>query len=222
MIALIVSLSVIGGVFLIFAIVLACPVIVDVQFKDSFVVKIKVLGIPITVFPQKEKTQSEEQKVKKEKKKKPEEEKGKTGKFSKMKGILKSKGLSGLLDFFKELAGVATGTGKKLFSHLVIYQLSVDISISNEDAAKTAIQYGQACAVVYPAMSIITTVAKCKQSHVCVIADFDDKKTKADFRLKAGMRPIFVLTAGISGLTRLIKVYRRHTADLPKTTSKGA
>ena len=214
MIALIVSLSVIGGIFLIFAIVLACPVIVDIQFKDSFVVKIKILGIPITVFPQKEKPQSEEQKVKK--KKKPEEEKEKTGKFSKIKGILESKGLSGLLDFFKELAGVAAGTGKKLFSHLVIYQLLV------EDAAKTAIQYGQACAVVYPAMSMITTVAKCKQSHVCVIADFDDKKTKADFRLKAGMRPIFVLTAGISGLIRLIKVYRRHTADLPKTTSKGA
>ena len=216
MIALIVSLSVIGGIFLIFAIVLACPVIADIQFKDSFGVKIKVLGIPITVFPQKEKPQSEE------KKKKPKEEKEKTGKFSKIKGILESKGLSGLLDFFKELAGVAAGTGKKLFSHLVIYQLSVDISISNEDAAKTAIQYGQACAVVYPAMSMITTVAKCKQSHVCVIADFDDKKTKADFRLKAGMRPIFVLTAGISGLIRLIKVYRRHTADLPKTTSKGA
>ena len=222
MIALIVSLSVIGGIFLIFAIVLACPVIVDIQFKDSFVVKIKILGIPITVFPQKEKPQSEEQKVKKKKKKKPEEEKEKTCKFSKIKGILESKGLSGLLDFFKELAGVAAGTGKKLFSHLVIYQLLVDIAISNEDAAKTAIQYGQACAVVYPAMSMITTVAKCKQSHVCVIADFDDKKTKADFRLKAGMRPIFVLTAGISGLIRLIKVYRRHTADLPKTTSKGA
>ena len=67
MIALIVSLSVIGGIFLIFAIVLACPVIVDIQFKDSFVVKIKILGIPITVFPQKEKPQSEEQKVKKRK-----------------------------------------------------------------------------------------------------------------------------------------------------------
>ena len=53
MIALIVSLSVIGGIFLIFAIVLVCPVIVDVQFQDSFLVKIKVLGIPITVFPQK-------------------------------------------------------------------------------------------------------------------------------------------------------------------------
>lgn len=50
MIALIVSLSVIGGIFLIFAIVLVCPVIVDVQFQDSFLVKIKVLGIPITVF----------------------------------------------------------------------------------------------------------------------------------------------------------------------------
>ena len=50
MIALIVSLSVIGGIFLIFAIVLACPVIVDIQFKDSFVVKIKILGIPLRFF----------------------------------------------------------------------------------------------------------------------------------------------------------------------------
>ena len=73
MIALIVSLSVIGGIFLIFAIVLACPVIADIQFKDSFVVKIKVFGIPITVFPQKEKPQSEEKKAEKEKKKKPKE-----------------------------------------------------------------------------------------------------------------------------------------------------
>ena len=95
MIALIVSLSVIGGIFLIFAIVLACPVIADIQFKDSFVVKIKVFGIPITVFPQKEKPQSEEKKAEKEKKKKPKEEKEKTGKFSKIKGILESKGLSG-------------------------------------------------------------------------------------------------------------------------------
>ena len=85
MIALIVSLSVIGGVFLIFAIVLACPVIADIQFKDSFVVKIKVLGIPITVFPQKEKPQSEEKKAEKEKKKKPKEEKKKQVNFLKLR-----------------------------------------------------------------------------------------------------------------------------------------
>ncbi len=51
MIALIVSLSVIGGIFLIFAIVLACPVIVDIQFKDSFVVKIiQILTIVPIIF----------------------------------------------------------------------------------------------------------------------------------------------------------------------------
>ena len=216
MIALIISLSIVGGIFLIIAMILACPVKVDLQFKDSFIVKIQVLGIPITVFPQKEKVQAEKEIVKKEKTKKP-KEKEKSGKFSKIKGILERKGISGLLEFFKELAGVAAGTGKKLFSHLVVYQLSVDIAISNEDAAKTAIQYGQACAVVYPAMNTVITVTKCKQSHVCVIADFDDKKTKADFRLKAGIRPFFVLTAGISGLIRFIKVYRKHTADEPQS-----
>ena len=216
MIALIVWLSIIGGIFLIFAIILACPVIADIQFQDSFLVKIKVLGIPITVFSQKEKPREEKKKVRKKEKKKSQKQE-KKGKFSKIKGILERKGLLALLDFFKELAGIAGGTGKKIVSYLVIYQLLVDITVSDKDAAKTAIQYGQACAVIYPAVSVITAIAKCKKSHVCVIADFDDKKMKADFRLKVGIRPIFVLTAGISGLIQLIKVYRRHTADLPKS-----
>lgn len=215
MIALIVSLSIVGGILLIFAIVLACPVIIDLQFYDSFIVKIKVLGIPITVFPQKEKPEAEE-KEKKIKKEKSEEEKEKKGKFSKIKGILEHKGISGLLNFFKELMGIATGTGKKLFSHFIVYNLSVDLTISNEDAAKAAIQYGQACAVVYPAMSVLTTIAKCKKSHVCVIADFDDKKPKANFRLKAGIRPIFIITAAMAGLIKFIRVYRKHTAEKQK------
>ncbi len=215
MIALIVSLSVVGGVFLLIAIVLACPVVADIRFRDSFMVKISVLGIPFTVFPKKER---KAEKIKKQKKKKPADKKEKTGKFSKIKGILEREGLSGLLDFFKELAGVAAGTGKKLFSHLVIYRISVEIAVSDEDAAQAAIRYGQACAVVYPAVSVVMAAAKCKRSHVCVIPDFDNKKTKADFRLKAGIRPIFVLTAGISGLVRLIKVYRRHTAEVPTTS----
>ncbi len=71
--------------FLIFAIVLACPVIVDIQFKDSFVVKIKILGIPITVFPQKRKAAVERTKGEKKKKKKPEEEKEKQVNFLKLR-----------------------------------------------------------------------------------------------------------------------------------------
>lgn len=215
MIALIVSLSVVGGFLLIIAILLACPVIVDLRFADNFLLKLRVLGIPITVFSSKEKPEEDKKKKKpkKAKKKKHDTEKEKKGKFSKIKGILKRKGVSGLLDFFKELMGVATGTGKKMFSHLMIYQLAVDITISNEDAAKAAIQYGQACAVVYPAMSVVTSVAKCQKSHVCVIANFDDKKPKAEFCLKASIRPFFILTAGISGFIRFIKVYRKHTAE---------
>ena len=74
MIALIVSLSVIGGIFLIFAIVLVCPVIVDVQFQDSFLVKIKVLGIPDYGFSSKRKAAVGRTKGEKKEKEKPEEE----------------------------------------------------------------------------------------------------------------------------------------------------
>ncbi|MFR1213908.1 MAG: hypothetical protein ACLSCV_03280 [Acutalibacteraceae bacterium] len=92
---------------------MACPVIADIQFKDSFVVKIKVLGIPITVFPKK-KSRSRKKRRKK-KKKKPKEEKEKTGKFSKIKGILESKGLSGLLDFSKNWRALRQEQGRSCF-----------------------------------------------------------------------------------------------------------
>ena len=62
--------------FLIFAIVLACPVIVDIQFKDSFVVKIKILGIRLRFFL-KRKAAVGRTKGEKKKKEKPEEEKKK-------------------------------------------------------------------------------------------------------------------------------------------------
>ncbi|MFQ9439806.1 MAG: hypothetical protein ACLR13_00875 [Acutalibacteraceae bacterium] len=62
----------------------------------------------------------------------------------------------------------------------------VDIAI-NEDAAKLPFNTDR-LVVVYPAMSMIP-LRQMQQSHVCVIADFDDKN-ESRFSLKAGMRPI--------------------------------
>lgn len=45
-------------------------------------------------------------------------------------------------------------------------------------------------------MSMITTVAKCKQSHVCVIADFDDKKNESRFSLKSRYVSDFCVNSG--------------------------
>ena len=211
MAAWMIALLVLGGVGLLLAALLFCPVIVDMRFVGHFVVKLRVLGIPITVFSQKKKP-----KPKKEKSKSPE----KIGKFSKIRGILKRSGLSGLLGFFKELARIAGSTGKKLFSHLRVYRFSLLLAVANEDAAKTAVTYGQVCAAVYPAVSVLTTVCHCKQSHVCVTADFDDIKTKVDFRLKAGLLPVFLLIAGVGALVRLVNTYRNYVGREPEINHK--
>ena len=199
-----ISLLVIGGVLLIFAIILICPVILDLRFQDDLLIRVRILGIPFRVFQEKE---TDTLPIKKK-----EKEREKKGKLSKIKVILERKGVSGLFELIMELKSIVTGIGRNLFSHVVVYRLSLDIAVSNEDAAQTALQYGQACAVIYPTVNAIQTVTKCKITHVCVIADFEEKESKADFHLTAGIRPIFVIIAGIGSFLKLIKVYRKHIA----------
>lgn len=198
---------IIAGVLALVLALLLCPVVVQIEFSGAFVIKLRVLGIPITVFRQKTRDTAE-----KKSPEAPEKKKEKSGKFAVFGDILKREGLLALLDFLKELASISAGTGKRLLKHIHWRKFSVLLAIGGQDAAKTAVQYGQACAVVYPAAGVLTALSDCSQTHVGVIADFKAGKTKAEVCLKADIRPIFVLTSGVSGLIKLIKAYRTKIA----------
>ena len=72
----------------------------------------------------------------------------------------------------KEIAKIAIGQGKRLFSHLVISQMTVALRIGGTDAAVVAAQYGRACAVVYPAFAVLAGNTKCRRHHVSVAPDY--------------------------------------------------
>lgn len=185
---------------------------VFMHYSDDITLSVKVLFVKIQLLPQKEKKEKPKQK-KPEKKKKPEEKKPeKEGKEKEKKPnyltkLKEKKGVSGLISLFTSLAQIAAGALKSIFSHIVIRKLDVGISLSGEDAASVAVNYGRVCSALYPAVNVIAAATVCKDYNVVVEPVFDpDKPTQVYADINAYLRIIFVLAAAIKAAVKLLIV----------------
>ncbi len=183
---------------------------ISVTYHEDIRVILKVLIFDFQLLPKKEKPKKEKPKKKedkKEKKKEPreQEKKVKEKKPNYLAKLKEKKGLSGLISLFKELAKIAGGTLKGLFKHIVIKKLDVGIALNAGDAASTAIQYGQLCSVVYPAVNVITAITVCKDYNVTLEPIFDDdRETEYYADVYAYIRVGFALLQALKAGSRLL------------------
>ena len=202
MTALIIILSILFFFFLL----LLCPVTVHASFEDEFTAKVTYLFFRYKILPQPEKAEADKEENEDNEQK--EEKQQKNDIKSKIKGIIEQKGLSGFLNIVKEFAAIGTGAAKKLFSHIVINDISVNIVVADEDAAQAAIYYGYTCSVVYPAMSLLVNYMKCKQYHINIAPHFNEKESRVQFKVKAHIQLLFIFSAAIPALLKTIKVVK--------------
>ena len=183
---------------------------ISVTYHEDIRVILKVLIFDFQLLPKKEKPKKEKPKKKedkREKKKEPQEQekKVKEKKPNYLAKLKEKKGLSGLISLFKELAKIAGGTLKGLFKHIVIKKLDVGIALNAGDAASTAIQYGQLCSVVYPAVNVITAITVCKDYNVTLEPIFDDdRETEYYADVYAYIRVGFALLQALKAGSRLL------------------
>jgi len=203
MTALIITLC----ILLLFAILLVCPVTIRAAFETQLSAKVRYLFISYTIVPQKEKD-SKKAKKKAEGQKAEKKEDNK----SKIKGILKQKGLGGFLSLVKEFTGIATESAKRLLKHLVISNISTEIIVATEDAAQTALNYGYVCAVIYPTFSVIIGNCKCKKYNIRVVPDFDKSESEVAFSVKASVKLFFIISAALSALFNFLKIMKSAKA----------
>lgn len=155
---------------------------------------------------------SEKEKKQKETEKKPAEKKEKEKKKQKpsfLESLYKGEGLSGIIDILSQAAETAKGAMSYIFNKLIVKSFVVDISVSAEDAASTAIRYGQVCAAVYPCAGVIVSNTRCRSYRVDIYPDFDSgAKTlvKADFKGK--IKVVFLLKALLTYGLELFRVYK--------------
>ena len=123
---------------------------------------------------------------------------------SKIKKIISEKGLSGFLKIVKNLLKVLKNLSSYLLKHIYVVKFYLDIKISEEDSAQTAIKYGQACAVLYPAINFIFNNLKVKRHNVKIYPDFNSEKTSVYFSAVFKIRLIYILKAGLVAFFKFI------------------
>lgn len=136
-----VILAILGGLLLLFGLLLLLRVGVQLRYDGSFSVKLKVLFLSFTLFPKKEKLRIKGQppSEKKEKKKK------KKKKQKKEKAVSKKPDFSELFSFYRQLfTEVILPALGRFLKHLHLRVDQLQIEIASEDAAKTALLYGSA------------------------------------------------------------------------------
>lgn len=157
------------------------PLKIIADLTDTSAITLKYLFFTIPL-----KTNKGKGKKKKENKKK--EEKAEDKESIKFKEILEYGEI--IKDALKKLSEV--------LKHLKSDIIKIDIKVSGEDAAKTAIYYGAVCSAVYPAVSFIQTKIEVKKTEINISPDFDSTKTKGSFYGKFRIMPLHLIAAVIS------------------------
>ena len=147
------ALYIIGGILLFVFLLLIIPISVFFEYDDDFALKIRYGGIKIldlkwikkliSYFTEKSKKPKKEKKQKKQKKPK-KEKPGKEKKKSENSIIayFKKKGVIESVRFCLAVLYAALSRIVRVLKHIRIKKLFLDITVSSDDAANTAIVYG--------------------------------------------------------------------------------
>lgn len=86
---------------------------------------------------------------------------------------------------------------KLLYRHLWVQRLNLQLVIAREDAAQTAIAYGQMNGWVHGAWAAISHLVRMKNSRVQVLADYLSTGDRLHLSFELRLRVAFLLGAGI-------------------------
>ncbi len=182
---------IIVGILLLVYLLLLCPLVITADLSGEPELFLKFLFLKFRVYPMK----------KKEKKKKEQDAKPKDKKKSKTK----PHGISYYIDKYGELIKSLLNSAGKLLKHIRLSRLDVSITVAHEDAANTAVEYGAACAVVYPIVSILESNVEVKESSISIKPDFDAKTSSGTLYADIRIRVFHVFAALFRLASQLIK-----------------
>lgn len=84
-----------------------------------------------------------------------------------------------------------------------IDKLNLELVIGGGDAAETAITYGQACAVVFPVISLLERIIKIKKKKILVNANFNGDGSIV-FEITASISIGALITAGAANTVKIL------------------
>lgn len=210
------ALFIILGIIVFILLLLFLPISVFLSVKDDFKVIVRFSGIKVfdTSKPKKEKKE----------KTKPQDTENETQKGQKKENKLvntfknkkEESGIVGAVRYFGEIAKIILGKLVWFLKKLKFDHIRLNLSVSSEDAADTAIMYGTICTALYPILSLITSNASVKYKEINISADFNKTAIILDLSFCVKLRLIYALVALIKGYFE----YRKFIKEEDKNERK--
>ena len=120
------------GIVLFFAIILAIPIKVCVQYKKQFFCRLRIGFVKIILYPPVPKKKKPKKKKKTEQPQKPAPKKEEKPNDN----FLKELGLSGIVNLFTRITELAAGVLKDFFAHIIIKSFALSIKVGGKNAAR--------------------------------------------------------------------------------------
>ncbi len=205
------GLLIFAGIILFFILLLSIPVVLDLEYLDLFKCRVSWLFLKFNIYPQDESKKNKKKKEPKKKenvpKEKPAEEKPQDIKENKKDNFIKifydNQGIIGIIELIKNCASYLGKFSKGFLKSIYITKLFINISVTESDAAKTALKYGKICQEVYPPLGFICSSCHVKNYKVNIWADYCGDKTKGAFETRILLVPRSVINAAIALVFRL-------------------
>lgn len=207
------------GLLVLLVAALSMPVFGRITYDGELVVRIRVLGIPVTLTPRPEKkAKKSSRSPKKGSAKKTRKTKAESpSKFKELVSLMKQDDLAGTLHFLHEAARLAAKTVGRVLRSVTVKQLDLQLLIASSEPDVTAKRYGQVCSVLYPALAGIEHVVKIRNRNLRVEPNFllEQSVVRFDVRLRVSVWRL--LGAGIALLWGFLMI--KETSD-PQTTKE--
>ena len=184
---------VLGAIIVVLITLLILPVKLRVDYDKELTFTIKYLGFTLL-------DSEEEDKESKKVLKKVQSTALPTDKES-IKSTYKQKGVTGTIKYYGDVLLLILKRLRWIIRFVKIRKFVFDLSLASDNAADTAIEYGETGSVVYPIISFIQTNTnfKFKTDNINISPDFDstDSKLKASVLVKAKLIICLIAIAGL-------------------------
>ena len=204
---------VVGGIIALVLLLLCVFVHVSIVYSGEIDVKIRYLFVPIKLYPRPAHHKKKLKKVKKGNLKSSEkdgdDEEKKKSVFAE---LLPSGGVLDIIEYLTDMLKIAGKAVRRVFAAIIIKNIGAEIMVANEDAAEAAISYGKVCAVIYPALGVLSGVVKVKNHSINVGVNFLKEKTEVEAEVNLRFRPIRIVWAGLCLLCSFLWYNIKKTA----------
>ena len=205
-------LYVLLGIILFFVLILSIRITINAEYFDEFKLSLSWLFVKIQLLPSKNKDKTKKEKKAKEEKPKEEpspepepDEESTEKKENIFVTFYNNQGFDGVIQLINNTASSLGKMFSSFKKHIVIRELYLFMTVTGGcDAAETAMQYGQTCQKIFPAMSFICSNLPVKKYDVEIEPDFLGQKSSAQFAVSVHIRPIFFINALIVLVFRLL------------------